>query len=675
MTMYSPLETLPTELLDNILVRLPDEAVVNLWKTNIHMSHRLDNRLFGNMIALNHIKKWACRTGDVEVLRAAVERDGDPNFVHETIITDSAKPRSIQLPQQSVLLILIRRNHSKAFDALLEMGATFEALRNTYRIGVSNRILRRLEDMSPAMLESLSQAKLGPWVLNTEGAIRSFGEFVYAGVPIGILRQIVQNPSELTYHSNKYAWTPLSSAIDLGKTDVVNMLMEKGANIDGQVEEQPLPTTFVHKSYEDKKARIEYPRPYHIPIFAAAKHIARSGLTGMLDLCLLHGADINRKSPAYEQEGYMKRVNHFSITPLMAYLEVIPDFPVKVELEPIAGIKYFISNGADIQLNESPEKRYFGSTMWLNVSTEEYCLPLSIVEVLLYKWGLSKLREPQFLETIKYLIAQGSGLDRAEDIILHFSFHSSVTVRPLPYNHSDHPNNVLMWWDVVEALWDKLDESKTLVCAGVKTQEQKDRLLYTYFADHCLLYPHLYGPLARLALDSQIALGADINAIIVEEGKTILFHVCDQINNAFVTGETEAIDTDYRIPEMTDLFQTKLGELVISLINKGAEPRMSVNERTSSPDDRTPCHVLKRDVDKATSENREFLVSLTSDIEKAWDKFQENGPADSVLVKRADILDLAPPKHDREDAVHSPGQGVKWGDTGVMDIGSFLMGL
>ncbi|RBR23755.1 uncharacterized protein FIESC28_03460 [Fusarium coffeatum] len=656
LTMSSPLETLPTELLDEILVRLPTEAAVNLWKSNARMSHRLDNHLFGQTAVFNRTKVWACKRGDVEVLRAAIARDGDPNFVmgieSRRLVRSESKPSNwprFQLGPDSTLRIVIGLNRAKALDALLEMGATFEVLGNKDRIGISNHLLKSIGEKPPKMLEALTRANLGHWVLNTKVYSRTFGDFVKAGAPVGILRSIVQNPSEMTLHRTTYE-TPLSSAIDLGKSDIVNMLMEKGADINGVVEEQPLQTTFVVEYYKDKMTRIKCRRPCHVPIFAAARYMARSGSTKMLDLCLHHGADINQKSPATESA--RKRIDHFNITPLMAYLEAIPDFPTKTELDPIAGIKYFISNGADIQVNESPGKRYFGSTMWLNVSTEDYCIPRSIVEVLFWKWGIAQLQEPQFLDTIKYLIAQGSGISRADTIVVNLPFDSIVMKFPPPQRHTDHPDNVPMWRDAVQRLWDKLDEvhghsyawlqhsfeleseARSLIAAGIRTQEERDRLLYRSFNDlNCLYFSQHYVTLPLLVLDRQIDLGADINSAVGDKGESLLFYVCDQINNAFITGEIDTIESAHRHPENVEAFHVKLQDLVLSLIDKGADPRMPINDRSSIHDSWTPLHVLRRDTDKATSKSRRFLLGLVLEIEKARDEFLGNGSTPSVPVR------------------------------------------
>jgi len=455
-------DLLPSELLECVLDNLPTDAVINLWRTNKNMSNRINNHLFGHPAALNHVKGWACKKGDVDVLRAAIARDGEPNFVsgiesYRQVNSESHAnnwPR-FQLGPVSTLRIVIKRNHAKALDALLEMGATFEVLGNKDRIRILNHLLKSISRKPPKMLEALTRAKLGHWVLNTKGSIRSFGDFVHAGAPVGILRSIVQNPNEMTLHTTSYA-TPLSSAIDHGKSDIVNMLMEKGADINGVVEEQPLQTTFYVQYCKNKMTRIKYRRPCHVPIFAAAKYMARSGSTEMLDLCLHHGADINQKSPA--MDWHWKRINHFNITPLMAYLEAILDFSAKTELDPIAGIEYFTSHGAGIQRNESVDRWYFGTTTWLNVSSEDQCLPYSMVEVLLYKWGLAQLQEPQFQDTIKYLIAQGSGISRSDTIVLNLPFDYMNRRFPPPQCHIDHPDNVPMWRDVVQRLWDRLDE-------------------------------------------------------------------------------------------------------------------------------------------------------------------------------------------------------------------------
>jgi hypothetical protein len=186
-------------------------------------------------------------------------------------------------------------------------------------------------------------------------------------------------------------------------------------------------------------------------------------------------------------------------------------------------------------------------------------------------------------------------------------------------------------------------ESKNLIAVGIRTQDDRDRLLYTSFnAFNCLYFLQYYVSLPRLVLHRQIDLGADINSAVGDKGETLLFNVCDQINSAFVTSETDAIESGYRHPKHAEIFHAKLQGFVLSLINKGADPRMPINDWTSIHDNWTPYHVLKRNTHNATSKNRTFLLNLASEMEKARDEFLENGSTPSILVKRMGILDLPP---------------------------------
>lgn len=186
-------------------------------------------------------------------------------------------------------------------------------------------------------------------------------------------------------------------------------------------------------------------------------------------------------------------------------------------------------------------------------------------------------------------------------------------------------------------------ESKGLIGTGIRSQDERDRLLYTSFKDlKCLYFAQHYGSLPRLVLDRLIDLGADINSAVGDKGETLLFYVCDQINNALVTGEIDTIKCDYGHPKNADVFHVKLQEFVLSLIHKGADPMIPINDWTSIHDNWTPYHVLKRDIHKATSKSRTFLFHLVSEIKKARDEFLETGSTQSVLVRKMDILDITP---------------------------------
>ena len=200
-------------------------------------------------------------------------------------------------------------------------------------------------------------------------------------------------------------------------------------------------------------------------------------------------------------------------------------------------------------------------------------------------------------------------------------------------------------------------EARNLIACGIRTQGERDRLLYSSFNDlNCLYSTQHYGTLPRMVLDRQINLGADINAAVGDKGETLLFHVCDQINKAFVGGETDVNEAECQHQENAEVFHVRVEDLVLSLIKKGADPRTSIH------DDWTPYHVLKRDTHKATSMKRAFLLNLILQVEKARDEFLKIGSRPSVFVKKANILDLTPSDSESEGAMSSLGQRVNWSE-------------
>ncbi|RGP71695.1 ankyrin repeat-containing domain [Fusarium longipes] len=656
--MTKVLDLLPTEILDSILDELETVDIISLWKSNKLLSHRLNDRLFAHPIAINNTMRWACGHGDPDVIRAAISHGAHPSHVlippnqRAFGLARDSHPRVPKTPYKaSTLYIAITHDHENALDVLLEMGARIEKLSARQRDSLSYHF--RHAPHRSGMLRKLINADLAWFATDPFDAGRSIMRYIESGHHLDNLRSLSRGQDlnlvlrETMLERSQYAICPLSAAIDTGRKDVVEMLLEEGADIHGSLE------CYDPSRKGSKKQRlIKYYRPLHIPIFAAASYMASTGSSEMLDLCLQHGADINQKGPALIYHDTLG--NHFISTPLTTYLEGILKFPVNTQLKPIDGIKYFLDRGALIQPPKSVEGEewpWFASGTWLDFQEGELCQPLSMVEVLLGKWHLEKLRTPQFLETVKYLVSQGSGVERAESIIRNFSLDSAVTNLPLPHNHPDHPNNVRVWWDVIHQLWDKLDEvhghdyawldhsfnlggkAKRLISAGIETQEQKDKLLYETTINSYLYQPQHYGTLSRLVIDRQIALGADINAFVGDKGETLLFYVCDQINNAFIKGGTDDIESDYRHPEMTPIFQTKLQELVLSLINKGADPRMPV-------DDWTSYHVLKRDFKEARTNVQSYLVDLIAAIEEARDVFLQNGPLSNCDEKQKRILDF-----------------------------------
>ncbi|KAI7761017.1 hypothetical protein LZL87_013990 [Fusarium oxysporum] len=299
----------------------------------------------------------------------------------------------------------------------------------------------------------------------------------------------------------------------------------------------------------------------------------------------------------------------FIHSPLMAYLEAIEGFPVTDELNAITGIQYFTRHGARIQPMKFEWMRewnwlfecvrewdWLRSSPNVNQFKDRICQPLSAVELLLGKWHLEKLHEPQFFKTIRYLIEQGSGVSRAETLIDDFCFDSKNTNTPLCERHPDHPDNTPSWWDLVHLLWNKIEKTyenkyawvkyslkpgnktRGLLDSRVDSQELKDALLYTFVMEGGFLSsPHSYGTLDRLVIDRLQDCGANINAFAGENGQTLLYEICSRINMAYVKTEKGHLLPGHKHPGVAEMYRVKFQELCLSLVDKGADPGLFID--------------------------------------------------------------------------------------------------
>ncbi|KAL9565163.1 hypothetical protein ACKAV7_010808 [Fusarium commune] len=277
------------------------------------------------------------------------------------------------------------------------------------------------------------------------------------------------------------------------------------------------------------------------------------------------------------------------------------------------------------------------------------CQPLSAVELLLGKWHLEKLHEPQFFKTIRYLIEQGSGVSRAETLIDDFCFDSKNTNTPLCERHPDHPDNTPSWWDLVHLLWNKIEKTyenkyawvkyslkpgnktRGLLDSRVDSQELKDALLYTFVMEGGFLSsPHSYGTLDRLVIDRLQDCGANINAFAGENGQTLLYEICSRINMAYVKTEKGHLLPGHKHPGVAEMYRVKFQELCLSLVDKGADPGLFI-------DGLTAVDILVRGTEDDKRDNSDFLVDLASEMRNTRRNFLSNGSTPSLIVKRARI--------------------------------------
>jgi hypothetical protein len=473
--MCDAFETLPAELLDIILEDLTTTDIVNLWKSSKPYLERVEPLLFGNSTYLHQSLRWACKHGDIELIRAAVARGADPKQVevlgankegiqgvdwarksHKEICADISKgePRMV-----STLGIAAARRDARTFAALLDLGANFGGFTWSEYKALKKFLFR---SAGWATFERMLVDGFAPSLIEQPGIGFNVVDVIQQKMPIKILQLMLEKGADpnlmvaIPLRDPKWRLplgshclvSPLSAAISLGDMVVVDLLLKHGADIHGT-------TTCVNvmdKTLTEKEP-FTFGRPDHLPIFAAAAYMAKTGSTDMIDRCLQENVNINYLAPS-QYDGDVKG-RYTPVTPLSAYLNSIEQWPVKTELQPIAGIDYFLSHGASVQLTDQP---YTGLWPWIpRVKRTEKDKGISIIEVLLKKWRLNMMRNKQLLATMEYLIDLGSAPNSAYDFLQQFYNDSRLHGSHSQYD-KDHPYMVPQGWKLVHKLIGKLKE-------------------------------------------------------------------------------------------------------------------------------------------------------------------------------------------------------------------------
>ncbi|CAM1507490.1 Fc.00g071310.m01.CDS01 [Cosmosporella sp. VM-42] len=656
--MAASLDTLPAELLDSIFDTLTTAELVGLWKSSKRLSNHLEDSLFGPNV-LHKTMRWACSSGDVDLIRAAVSHGADPSVVQIEKQPPPAR-KNLERAQPiwaakraaidaepspykaSTLAITARRRHEEAFDALLDLGAGLEGIACKHQRKALARAL--VKSRKWRLFRRLLGAGLGPAFLDDRIAQTSLVPFIKRDAPVYLLREMLEqgaDPNLLVHDTSGDSAalaSPLSAAIERGSVPVFDLLVENGADIQGSIR--------CLGFFEIPDKLFLYCRPKHLPIFAAAERMGRTGSMDMMHRCLRSGADINSMAPAlfghYVSKGY------FAKTPLLAYLESIEKWPVENGLLPSAGIAYFLNHGAHIQRINHDERKIWP---WLYESSgwwrDNRVPALSTIELLLYKWGLSKLHESQFFETIKYLVENGGTGGRERVILVAFSMDWKPKWTSWIWNWRrmdlDHPDYVPEWWVIVRLIIDKLQREHSGFCGWLVhttkldskprilieckieiTQEDKDIILFEVLLERAGR-PHFYSTLGRLITDRIQAEGADINGRVGPKGQTILFHWCHKLNQVYLDKSD-----DFRFSYAVNVMMVKSKEFCISLVNKGADPFLTVGDQTA-------VDVLLSGVESAQKVKKNYLVELAQSIRDERENFLQNGTTPNHLVQRTYI--------------------------------------
>ncbi|CAH0047192.1 unnamed protein product [Clonostachys solani] len=648
MASLSPVESLPNELLIEVSQGLTRSDLIKLWKTSSKMSQRLNFALFSSTTTRQLSMRWACNHGDVAVIRAAISRGASPSLVdiypssiEEVDLVggfDNSRMKGVrQSPCISTLAITAQKNHHGAFETLLELGADLEGAPKGTLKALSRILLK--EEFRDFFRRLLASGLCRPILDKPDFAI-NLVEFIAQGAPVDILDGMITNgadPNFIVRDGKEDLASPLSQAIKRGSIQICELLLQRGAQIDGSIE--------CYGLTKDLSSPFRYCRPEHLPIFSAASRMGSTGNIDMIDLCLRHGANINHIAPAIISPSHVC-FGQFPMTPIARYLEAIPQWPVQHSLTPINGIEYFSKMGADIQLCEAQEDiewPWMPRRQVCNIDTDVF----STVEVLLYKWDLKTMHEPQFFETIQYLVQQGGGMTNAKNLLKEFCEDSKRTSDPMIPTDPNHPNNVPQWWDIVNLIIDKVQNfypndlrwlpnvtyvgryTDELLQSGNIDQALKDKLLRDYIIDRSGR-PQNYGVLDRLLIDRIQTAGANINAYGVDKFEIPILHqLCQKWNETYTEAKR---DTGFQEDWGCQMLRQKVKEFCLSMIQKGANPELVVNGLSAVD------HLLMRlESNTATDERHRFLFELSQLMSDEYQQYLRGCITPNMLVHREDI--------------------------------------
>ncbi|KAH9210788.1 hypothetical protein DL95DRAFT_526125 [Leptodontidium sp. 2 PMI_412] len=381
--MSSALELLIPELLDLIVNNLKNNyaAISRMVQCSKCLYSRLKPMLYGSPAALERAMRRACKAGNVQTIQVATSYGAEVSAIGRYY-------------RCSTLKLAAERGHVEAFDLLVKLGATF----NYSNVTLSPRFSRLLcSPVKEAVLFSFLKAGFA----SVPGIELSLCSVIRTGGSPDLVQALLDHGLNINRHERTNGHhiivTPLSTAIMENRMSIFDVLTERGADIHGTEKCNPF-----------KKA-VPYPfrEPLHLPIYAAAVSMAKYGSTAMIKRCLDLGADINHRSHTRAHP------SAFAVctTPLLMYLSAIESWNPNAEFCPIDGLAYLLQHNATLELQHAATHRRIDN---------DYVETVSAIEVLLDKWGIKKLSNPEFFATIEFLIEMGAGKNNYNKILTKY---------------------------------------------------------------------------------------------------------------------------------------------------------------------------------------------------------------------------------------------------------------
>ncbi|KAJ4328953.1 hypothetical protein N0V84_000524 [Fusarium piperis] len=388
--MPSHIESLPNEIFEPILLDLSLLDVAHLNQSSKPLNRSLDSYLLRLPTAKSKLMRWGCQNGERWAIKKALAHGADIALVEVGPIVSST------------ICLAARRHQYEAIKFLLDLGARLNPS------GVDHRqeraFKKRLFELrNPKLLRLCLELGARDQIPNLQdGLDDALLRCVKLGLDPGICQQWVDlgaNPLSLK-GKNDDPQSAFSMAVLSGSLPLMRLLLPQDANL----------------GIPDDTSLFELPRyayadlhPWHsIPILAAARSIATTGKTDMMDSLLNMGGDINLGVKCHLGAFGLPKHDTHPVNPLLTYvlsLDMNKDLGA-MKVTPTQGIKYLLEKGA--KLHKPRPKR------------DDYDFPvLPLINLLWEKHnGLKCLLNQEMFAVFKVLIENGGAKDAVSTFIV-----------------------------------------------------------------------------------------------------------------------------------------------------------------------------------------------------------------------------------------------------------------
>ncbi|KAJ4391099.1 hypothetical protein N0V93_004714 [Gnomoniopsis smithogilvyi] len=539
--MASPLESLPFELLEAISYytrhtkakgidpdflpsrrseRSPYSHLARLVRTSKSLQYQIEPLLYSSDTSRTIALYRAIRKGNVDTIRKTISYGASPHAVRYGSRYHWCVP---------ALYLAIKSQNLAAFQALVDHGADVRrfalwALSEPDHAGLGEivgsptsggerlrkKLVRRLcqpsneEFLRLLINEAAAELKdgggLGSEAFPPIRHIPLVSIIQWAGPDlVQLLLDRQADPNKIHSGLGHQFLTPLSAAVLARSPTIFKLLVSRGADINGKD---------IPKSRE---------AGMHIPVIAAgARMLDDMTAAAMMELCLEHGANINR--PCHEhplpntvnittsRRGRDDVIPHVCTTALIEFLKSPKDWFLTLrKMGPVVGLnlRYLLDAGASAISPPSQPiiRRNHNKLRYLHDRT--YAGASSTVEILIDRYGLGPLHwAPSLLPALERLIKRGAARP----------FFARILVK---YDSVGKPSD----WTDPDAIcnWQRLLD---LLIADLKKSEVNiDAVLRRVIADKGSLRKLGYGSpwrgvgeIGRATINALIAAGANINA-------------------------------------------------------------------------------------------------------------------------------------------------------------------